>query len=167
MGRERGGYVTDLKGWELPRLQDLEDKLVEELVAEAPSGFDRKGLGEELYDRFLHRLRELAQTVINETIEYWLKGLADGNGGAFPEFCVAFPYLERADAVDALTVVYSVDNENGTRTELVRTTLADAVMRYVEHDSAAPDDMRHRARVFAAELRALAARIEGASPARS
>jgi hypothetical protein len=166
MDQHRMKYVTDLKAWELPRLQDLEDRLVEELIAEVPPGFDRSRLGEKLYNRFLRRLRELAQTVVNETIEYWLKGLADGNDGAFPELCLEFPYLERGEEMDALTVVYSVDNEGGTRTELVRTTLSEALMRCMEQEPG-PGDMRVRAGIVAAELRALAERIEGSTPARS
>ena len=166
MDQHRMKYVTDLKTWELPRLQDLEDRLVEELIAEVPPGFDRSRLGEKLYNRFLQRLRELAQTVVNETIEYWLKGLADGNDGAFPELSLEFPYLERGEEMDVLTVVYSVDNEGGTRTELVRTTLSEALMRCMEQEPA-PGDMRVRAGIVAAELRALAERIEGSAPARS
>jgi len=53
---------------------------------------------------FLNRLRELAVTTVNETIEYWLKGLIDGNNGQFPEVSFEFPYLERNDNTEALTV---------------------------------------------------------------
>jgi len=160
---QRGNkYVTDLKAWELPRLADLEDDLVDQLLAELPPGFDRERLGEDLYERFMARLRELAQTVVNETIEYWLKGLVDGNNGRHPELCVEVPYLERGEEVDALTVAYAVDNENGTRSELLRTTLSAVLFRCMQQRG--PTNRDRRARVVAAELRSLAARIEGAVP---
>ncbi len=159
-------YVTDLKSWQLPRLEDLEDSLVEQLRAQAPPGIDREGLGEALYNRFLLRLRELAQTAVNEAIEYWLKGLADGNDGEYPELCVEFPYIERGEEVDALTVAYAVDNEDGTRVELLRTTLTQALVRCLEGEPA-PAGLRSRARIVAAELRALAQRIEGSAAARA
>ena len=57
-------------------LHELRD--VAKLRAEAPRGLDRDGLGAALYDQFLIRLRELVQTAVNETIEYWVKGLVDG-----------------------------------------------------------------------------------------
>jgi hypothetical protein len=67
--------------------------------------------------------------MVNETIEYWLRGLADGNDGRFPELSVEFPYLERDEEVDALTVAYVIANEDGTRTELLRTTLGQVLER--------------------------------------
>jgi hypothetical protein len=157
-------YVTDLKAWQLPRLEDLEDSLIDELRAQAPPGFDREGLGEALHDRFLMRLRELAQTAVNETIEYWLKGLVDGNDGKYPELCVEFPFIERGEEVDALTLAYAVDNEDGTRMELLRTTLTQALVRCME-GKPAPAGLQTRARIVAAELRALAERIEGSAAA--
>lgn len=120
-------------------------------------------LEEELYDRLLPRLRDLAQATINETIEYWMKGLADGLDGEYPEFCLELPYLERDEDVDPLTVVYTVENEDGTRTELLRTTIAAALRRVIEDDISGTD-MERRARVVAAELRVLAARLEGSAP---
>lgn len=111
-------YVTALKEWELPRLNDLEDKLLDDLVAKAPARYlNRERLGEELYGWFLDRLRELVQPAVNETIEYWLKGLADGNDGDSPQLCIEFPFLQRLENVEALTVAYCVDNQDGTRTE--------------------------------------------------
>ena len=35
MERHQGKYVRDLKAWELPRLDDLEDKVLDELADEA------------------------------------------------------------------------------------------------------------------------------------
>ena len=159
-------YVTDLKGWQLPRLEDLEDELVAKLRAEAPRGLDCEGLGAALYDQFLIRLRELVQTAVNETIEYWIKGLVDGNDGAYPELCVEFPYIERAEEVDPLTVAYAVDNEDGSRTELLRTTLTAALLRCLESEPPRKD-RGHRTRALIAELRVLAERVEGVLAARS
>jgi hypothetical protein len=132
MEQQQGKYVRDLKGWELPRLEDLEIKLVDELTG----------------------------TVVNETIEYWLRGLADGNDGRFPELSVEFPYLERNESTDALTVAYCVDNEDGTRTEPNRATLERVLMRVVENDPAR-EHMKQRVKVVASELRVLAAKLEG------
>lgn len=160
MQADQGKYVGDLKTWELPRLDDLESKMVEELAIEARAIYgDRVRFGEELYRRLRDRLRELAATAVNEVIEYWLKGLADGNDGQFPELCVEFPYLEREENADALALAYCVDNDDGTRTELNRTTLEAALTRLLENPRAAlPVE---RTKVVAAELRALAARLEG------
>ena len=153
-------YVEDLRAWELLRLEELEEKLTEELAGKARAlYFDRGLFGEELYREFLDRLRALAGAAVNETIEYWLKGLADGNDGQFPELSVEFPYLERNENADALTVAYCVANEDGTRTELIRTTLGNALERVVE-DRDRPEDMEKRVKVVACELRALAARLE-------
>ena len=160
MQADQGKYVGDLKTWELPRLDDLESKMVEELAIEARAIYgDRVRFGEELYRGLRDRLRELAATAVNEVIEYWLKGLADGNDGQFPELCVEFPYLEREENADALTLAYCVDNDDGTRTELNRTTLEAALTRLLENPRAALP--MERTKVVAAELRALAARLEG------
>lgn len=166
MRQTRATYVKDLKEWELPRSEDLEDRLVDELIARARIPyFDRERLGDQLHGVLAGDLRELAQSVVNETIEYWLKGLADGNDGRFPEFSVEFPYLEREENVDALTVAYVVANEDGTRTELLRTTLTQVFERCFETQNSSAD-RRFRARVIAAELRALAATVDDAEPAR-
>jgi hypothetical protein len=163
MRQEGAKYVTDLRAWELPRLEDLAQRVVDELLSSPPRALDRMRLEEDLYDRLLPRLRDLAQTTINETIEYWMKGLADGLDGEHPEFCVELSYLERADDVDPLTVVYAVDNQDGTRTELLRTTIAAALNRVIG-DDIIRSDMERRVRVMAAELRALAERLEGSAP---
>jgi hypothetical protein len=167
MQQQQGKYVRDLKAWELPRLDDLEEKVVEELAVKARAIYvDRDGFSEELYTLLLDRLRELAGTAVNEIIEYWLKGLVDGNDGQFPEFCVEFPYLERNENADALTVAYCVDNEDGTRTELNRTTLERALMRLLERETA-PDQAKRRVKVVACELRALAEKLEGVAQRQS
>jgi hypothetical protein len=96
MPQTRVTYVKDLKGWELPRSEDLQDQLLEELIAKARIPyFDRDSLGDEFQHRLVDGLRELTQSMVNETIEYWLRGLADGHDGRFPELSVEFPYLER------------------------------------------------------------------------
>jgi hypothetical protein len=159
-------YVAELKDWELPRLADREDDLVDELLHIAPPGYDRERLGDMLYDWLAEELRNLAQVAVNETIEYWLKGLADGNNGRQPDLCIEFPHLERGEEVDALTIAYAVDNQDGTRTELLRTTLSDALERCLDAENELPDK-RQRIRILAAELRTLAQRIEGAEPTRS
>jgi hypothetical protein len=159
-------YVAELKDWELPRLADREDDLVDKLLKIAPTGYDRERLGDMLYDWLMQELRKLAQVAVNETIEYWLKGLADGNNTRQPDLCVEFPYLERGEDVDALTIAYAVDNQDGTRTELLRTTLADALERCLAAEHELPDK-RRRMRILAAELKTLAQRIEGTVPMRS
>jgi hypothetical protein len=113
-----------------------EIKLVDDLMAAKPrvTYFDREHLGEELHAQFLDRLRELAGTAVIETIDYWMKSLADGNDGEFPEFCFEFPYPQRCEDIDALTVAYCVDNEDGTRTELNRVTLERVLMQLLKND---------------------------------
>ena len=156
-------YVTALKEWELPRLDELEDKLLEDLVAKAPARYlNRERLGDELYGWFLDRLRELVQPAVNETIEYWLRGLADGNDGDSPELCIEFPYLKRAENVEALTLAYCIDNQDGTRTEILRVTLQEALEHALDAEDTITSDAsrRTKTKVVAAELRALADRIE-------
>jgi hypothetical protein len=160
MQLQPGKYVRDLKAWELPRLEDLEAKLVDEFAVRASDLFgDREGFEERLRTLFFDPLREMAGAAVNEIIEYWLKGLADGNDGQFPEFCVEFPYLERNENTESLTLAYCVDNEDGTRTELNRVTLERALMRVVE-ETVAPAAGASRLKVMASELRALAARLD-------
>jgi hypothetical protein len=160
MQPQQGKYVRDLKAWELPRLEDLEAKLVDELAVRASDLFgDREGFEERLRTLFFEPLREMAGAAVNEIIEYWLKGLADGNDGQFPEFCVEFPYLERNENTESLTLAYCVDNEDGTRTELNRVTLERALMRVVE-ETVAPAAGASRLKVMASELRALAALLD-------
>ena len=92
MEQKQRNYVQDLKAWDLLRLEEFEIKLVDDLMAATPrvTYFDREHLGEDLHAQFLDRLRDLAGTAVIETIDYWMKGLADGNDGEFPEFCLVF-----------------------------------------------------------------------------
>lgn len=160
MQQSRRGYVEDLRAWDLLRLEELEEKLTDELAGKARVlYFDRGLFAEEFYSEFLDRLRTLGGAAVNETIEYWLKGLADGHDGQFPEFAVELPYLERSENIDALTVAYCVANEDGTRTELIRTTL-ESVLRRVIEDRDRPEDLDRRIKVVASELRTLATALE-------
>lgn len=157
-------YVHDLRLWELPRLERVENKLVDELTSEVRAVLTKRGGSrKKIYTLCVDRFRELASTAVNEVIEYWLKGLVDGNDGQFPEVCVEFPFLERDENTEALTVAYCVDNEDGTRTELNRASLEAALMRLLENP-ATPEQSVGRVKVVACELRALAAKVEGLLP---
>jgi hypothetical protein len=152
-------YVRDLKTWDLPRLEDLEDRLRDEFAAKARLVFlESERSGGQLHALFLERLREMAGEAVNEILEYWLKGLVDGCNGHFPELCVELPFLERAEGRDPLTLAYCVDNEDGSRTELIRVTL-DRVLRRIldEHPSAADTA---RLEIVARQLRSLAKTLE-------
>jgi hypothetical protein len=148
-------YVQDLKAWDLPRLEDLEERVEAEFARSARAIF-RGRAEDELHRLFLDRLREMAGVAANEIIEYWVKGLADGNNGRCPELCVELPYLERGENVDALTLAYRVDNEDGTRTELNRVSLEGVMERLLEGEVGTSSQWR----VIAAELRALAEKVE-------
>lgn len=151
-------YVQDLKTWELPRLEDLEDQLTEEFAAKARVVFlDEDRSGEQLRTVFLDRLREMAGTAVNEILEYWLKGFVDGCNGRFPELCVELPYLERSEG-EPLTLAYCVDNEDGSRTELLRVTLERVLERILDDRDSRPDPARLE--TVARQLRMLARTLE-------
>lgn len=76
------------------------------------------------------RLRELAECAVNETLEYWLKGLSDGDNGSWPELCVELPYLEHGEVTEPLSLTYCVDSAHDTRIELNRTTLGTVLSRF-------------------------------------
>lgn len=101
--------------------------------------------------------------VVNEAIEYWLKGLTDGQDGEYPELCVEFPYLQHNESVDALTMDYCVDNQDGTRTRLHRIDLRTALTGLVERMHASGVERTLAKIVVAAELRALAQQLESAT----
>jgi hypothetical protein len=151
-------YVRDLKTWDLPRLEDLEERLTEEFAAKARVVFlDGERSGGQLQALFLERLRELAGTAVNEILDYWLKGLADGCNGQFPELCVELPFLERREGDAPLTLAYCVDNEDGSRTELNRVTLTSVLERIL--DGVSPADPA-RLKIVAGQLRSLARTLE-------
>ncbi len=153
-------YVRDLKTWDLPRLEALEDRLTEEFAARARLVFlDSERSGGQLHALFLERLREMAGEAVNEILEYWLKGLVDGCNGHFPELCVELPFLERGEGREPLTLAYCVDNEDGSRTELIRVTLDRVLERILDqhHPSSAGTA---RLDVVARQLRSLAKTLE-------
>lgn len=160
MNVPRRRYVLNLPDWDLPRLDDLEWKVVEQLVASVR--IRRLGTHslEDIFHDILHdSLLELAETAVNETIEYWLKGLGDGNNGRLPEFCIELPYIEQGEDTESLTLTYCVDNGNGTRTELNRTTLDAVMSRFFDGDHE-PTQLPSRARMVAFALHQLAGKLE-------
>ncbi|HXR89563.1 MAG TPA: hypothetical protein VN750_04695 [Steroidobacteraceae bacterium] len=160
MNAERRSYVLNLPEWELPRLDDLEFALVEELAARARAKRINSESLEDVFSELLHnRLLTLVESAVNETIEYWLKGLGDGNDGHWPELRVELPYLEHREITEPLTLTYCVDNGDDTRTELNRTHLGAVMARFLE-DADPPARLRGRARVVADELRQLAQKLE-------
>lgn len=157
---ERRPYVLNLPEWELPRTDELEFALVEELSASARAKRIGSESLEDVFTELLHqRLLKLVESAVNETLEYWLKGLGDGNNGRWPELCVELPYLEHREITEPLTLIYCVDNADDTRTELNRTSLGAVMARFLD-DPDLPARLRGRARVVADELRRLAAQLE-------
>ncbi len=153
-------YVLNLPDWELPHLDDLEWTLVESLAAQVRlQGAGSESLEDALHEQLHEQLLKVVERAVNETIEYWLKGLGDGNDGDWPELSIELPYLEHGDATEPLTLVYRVENADGTRTELNRTTLGAVLSRILEETSP-PIRRTDRARAMAGELRQLAERLE-------
>jgi hypothetical protein len=152
-------YVRDLKTWDLPRLEDLEERLTAEFAGKARLVFlEGERSGGQLHALFLERLRELAGAAVNEILEYWLKGLVDGCDGRFPELCVELPYLERAEGDEPLALAYCVDNEDGSRTELIRITLDRVLERILDESPPAANNVRLEN--IARQLRSLAKSLE-------
>jgi hypothetical protein len=152
-------YVDDLRSWDLPRLEDLEDQVTREFASRARVVFPNsaESSGGPLHELFLDRLRELARTAVNETLEYWLRGLANGFNGQFPEVCIELPFLERGESADPLTLTYCVDNEDGSRVELNRVTLGQVIGRILDDVSPAQPA---RLELVADGLRALVRVVE-------
>lgn len=160
MNASRRRYVLNLPEWDLPRLDVLEWKLVERLAENVRIRRLRAESLEDIFHDILHdSLMELVESAVNETLEYWLKGLGDGSNGRWPELCVELPYLERSEDTEPLTVTYSVDNGNGARTELNRTTLSAVMSRFFDA-SHATTQLPSRARMVAFALRQLAEKLE-------
>ena len=161
MGGQERKFVVDIKGWELPVLDALEENLVKEISRKRLAIYlDEETLGEQLYKLLFDRVRQLAATAVNETITYWLQGLADGNG-EYPELCAEFPYLRGDDTVAPLTVAYVVGSEDGSRTEIIRIDLSEALMQLMENETKSVQE-GPRAKVVVAALRELADRFERA-----
>jgi hypothetical protein len=160
MNAELRPFVLNLPEWELPRFEDQEWPVIDALAAEVrAAGTRSESLKDGLYQILHGRLMELAQSAVNETIEYWLQGLGGGNDGSWPELCVELPYLEHGETTEPLTLAYCVDNADNTRTELNRTTLEDVLARLLE-EAELPAQLPGRARVVAGKLRALAQKLE-------
>ena len=153
-------YVLNLPEWDLPRLDDLEWKLVERLAENVRVRRLRAESLEGVFHDVLHdSLLELVESAVNEILEYWLKGLGDGSNGRWPELCVEFPYLEQSEDTEPLTVTYCVDNGDGIRTELNRTTLGAVVSRFVD-DCRPLTELPSRAKMVAFALHQLAETLE-------
>jgi len=155
-------YLVNLLEWDLPRLENLEWRLVERLAESVRvRRLGAESLEDVIRDVLHDSLVELVESATNETLEYWLKGLGDGNNGRWPELCVEFPYLEHGEPSEPLTMVYSVDNGDGTRIELNRTTLEAVVSRFFDgRDLSARRPSRAKMVVFA--LRRLADKLDAA-----
>lgn len=160
---KRPRKFVNIKEWDLPALDDLEENLVHELATKKLAiHLDEETLGSQLYSLMFDRVRMLAQTAVNETITYWIQGLADGHDGRFPELCAEFPYWRHDQNAEPLTVAYFVDNQDGTRTEINRISLRKALMQLVENEgnTDARAHFEQCARTVVAELRELANRLE-------
>jgi hypothetical protein len=164
MKSEERKSVIDLKEWELPLLETLEDDLVKELAGKKLVVYlDEDALGEQLQKQLFDRVRELAAVAVNETITYWLQGLAAG--ADVPELCIEFPYLQGDENAPPLTAAYSVSGEDESRTELHRIDLGAALLLHWGDEPRSLTQQR-RAKVMGAALRELAGRIEATSPDR-
>ena len=160
MNAPRRRYVLNLPEWELPRLDDMEWVLIERLADTARKRRFRPETLEDAFHDVLHAgLMELTESAVNEVIDYWLQGLGDGNNGTSPELCIDLPYLEHDQVADPLALAYCVDNGDGTRTELNRTTLGAVVSRLLDDTDPSPG-LSSRAKVVAFALRQLADRLE-------
>src|ERR1700722_12271984 len=128
--------ITDLIDWELPQLDAIEDQLIEELANRKIVVSLSAVFGERVHDLIFGRVRELAETAINETILYWCMGLANGSDGDcdYPEMCVEFPFLLSTENLEPLTITYNVASQDETRTELNRIDLNKALMLLLEGD---------------------------------
>ena len=154
----RHDLLLNLPDWDLPRLDSLEWRLVERLAEGMRVRRLRAESLEDVIHEVLHEsLVELVSSAVNETLEYWLQGLGDGNNGRWPELCVELPYLERGEDTDPLTLSYSVDNGGGARIELNRTTLGAVISRFQERNEPRRPG---RARMLAFALRQLAENLE-------
>lgn len=161
MPKKQHRPVTDLKEWELPQLDAIEDQLLEELANRKIVVPLAVVFGERVHELIFDRVRELAETAVNETILYWLMGLANGSDGDWdhPDICVEFPFLLTAENVEPLTMTYSVTSQDETRSELNRIDLNKALMLSLE-STAIIDSAKARAKVVADSLRGVADRLE-------
>lgn len=153
-----GRIVGDLADWELPSLERRLNDLVKVLQRrKLRIELDSDTLGAQLYAQLYDEVRELGATAANEAILGWLQGLADG----CPELCAQFPFLTDDKEAKPLTVLYTVGARDGSRTQINRIDLAQAL----EEAAASDQAQRGRVRALAACLRLLADRLEGTLPA--
>jgi hypothetical protein len=158
MNAPRRHLLLNLPEWDLPRLESLEWKLVERLAESARVRRLRAESLEDVFYEVIHdSLTELVERAVNETLEYWLQGLGDGNNGRWPELCVQLPYLEQGEDTQPLALAYSVDNGGGARIELNRTTLDAVVSRFLDDAGA---QLPNRVRMVALALRQLAEKLD-------
>lgn len=101
MTAPRRHYVLNLPEWDLPRLEDLEWKLIERLTEAARVRRLRAESLEDVFHDVLHdSLVELVEAAVNETLEYWLKGLGDGNDGPWPSSAWSSPISSTARSLN-------------------------------------------------------------------
>lgn len=146
--------VGDLTDWELPSLEGKLDNLVEVLQQrKIRIELDADTLGEQLYAQLYDEVRAVGASAANEAITGWLEGLADG----CPELCTQFPFLTGDKEAKPLTVLYTVGASDGSRAEINRIDLAQAL----EGAAASGQVQKARVRALAARLRLLADQLDG------
>lgn len=149
-----GRIVGDLADWELPSLDCKLNDLIELLQRKKLRiELDADSLGEQLYDQFYDEVRAAGATAANEAIMGWLQGLADG----CPELCIQFPYLRGDKETKPLTLLYTVGANDGSRAEVNRIDLEQAL----EEAAASDEAQSSRLRTLAARLRLLVDRLDG------
>ena len=154
MKPEPGKIVGDLADWELPSLERRLDDLIEVLQQrKIRIELDADTLGEQLYAQLYDEVRAVGATAANEAITGWLQGLADG----CPELCTQFPFLTGDKEAKPLTVLYTVGARDGSRAEVHRLDLEQAL----EEAAASNDAQSTRLHTLAARLRLLADRLDG------
>jgi hypothetical protein len=120
---------------------------------------DPDSLGEQVYSQLWDHVRELGATAANEAVAGWMQGAADGR----PDLCVTFAHLEGDLKAAPLTIVYSVGALDGSRMELRRHDLEEALLDDVRFDNCSNAELkrrRRRAATMADHLRMLADKID-------
>jgi hypothetical protein len=161
MSVKKSKHIHNLFSRELPKADSVQARLATELAPQKLTIYlDEGTLGGQLYRILFKRIREIAHTTVNETIMYWLEN-AVGGGIDYPELGVEFPYLQGNDTIDPFIVWYFVRSENGTRAEIKRVELREALMlSFGLHRLEAP--LPSRVKSVATQLRVLAESLERA-----
>jgi hypothetical protein len=155
-----GRIVGDLADWELPSLERRLDNLIEVLQQrKIRIELDADTLGEQLYAQLYDEVRAVGAAAANEAITGWLQSLADG----CPELCTQFPFLTGDKEAKPLTVLYTVGARDGSRAEINRIDLAQALEEAAESDQV----QKTRVRALAARLRVLADELDGCTANRA